>query len=249
MPISIFSLPKGFDDPSTDLAQRNSIQSWMYLVPRPEIILLGDDPGVAEVTREYNLVHAPQIELSSHGNPLIRSLLEVGQETSSNEIVCFISCDIIVPPNLQECILVVADLFEKFLTVALRRDTRITYAIDFTNDNWANKLPRGKAHQPWAIDFYGFRKGLWSDIPPFAIGRSGWDNYLMTKALEADASVVDLTKVVRLTHQNHVRTTKTPRIKDPDALLHRELIKGVVLSSIEQATHIMERKYLISPNG
>lgn len=243
--ISIFTLPKGFRDPHTNLTQRNAIQSWMYLDPSPEIILLGDDPGVSEVVDEYSLVHAPQIEMSPYGNPLIRSLFEVGQETASNGIVCYLSCDVIVSPNFQECVLNIANQFKKFLTLAQRWDIDIDYAIDFTNDNWIYELSddvvkRGKLHPPWAIDFYGFRKGLWSEIPSFAIGRPGWDNYLVTKALDSGTDVADISSAILLTHQNHPVTTGYAP-EDPDAVRHVKLMGDIRVSGVNSATHRVVR--------
>ena len=40
-----------------DTIQRNAIQSWMQLVPRPQIILLGRDEGTDKVSEEFGLEH------------------------------------------------------------------------------------------------------------------------------------------------------------------------------------------------
>ncbi len=55
--LTIFSLPKGFIEPHTTLIQRNALASWSHLGPDVEVILMGDDPGVAEAAAEFAVAH------------------------------------------------------------------------------------------------------------------------------------------------------------------------------------------------
>lgn len=55
---TLFTIPKAFAD-HIGVIQRNAIGSWARLQrenqPRPEIILFGNDPGTAEISRELGL--------------------------------------------------------------------------------------------------------------------------------------------------------------------------------------------------
>jgi hypothetical protein len=53
------------------------------------------------------------------------------------------------------------------------------------------------------IDYFVFPKDLWGTIPPFALGRAYWDNWLLYAARRRRAVVVDATPVVLAVHQEH----------------------------------------------
>jgi hypothetical protein len=61
----------------------------------------------------------------------------------------------------------------------------------------------GKLHPHSGIDFFAFQRRFWGAIPPFAIGRGFWDNWLISRARMLDAPVVDATKCLTAIHQNH----------------------------------------------
>jgi hypothetical protein len=58
-------------------------------------------------------------------------------------------------------------------------------------------------HPPSGIDYFVFRRGLWREIPPFAVGRTMWDNWLIYSARARRVPVVDATASVMAVHQNH----------------------------------------------
>ena len=53
------------------------------------------------------------------------------------------------------------------------------------------------------IDHFTFRRGLYTDIPDFAIGRSGYDNWLLWKAEDSGARLIDVTRHCTVVHQRH----------------------------------------------
>ena len=59
--LTIFAIPKAFKG-HVDIIQRNALKSWTLLQPQCEIILCGDDPGVAEVAGDFGAEHLPDIE-------------------------------------------------------------------------------------------------------------------------------------------------------------------------------------------
>ena len=69
--LTIFTAPKPFTNPHIDLIQRNAIRSWVALGPEVEVLLIGEEEGLAEAARElgvrmtvdsaYPLIHWPEI--------------------------------------------------------------------------------------------------------------------------------------------------------------------------------------------
>jgi hypothetical protein len=53
-----------------------------------------------------------------------------------------------------------------------------------------------------ALDYFVFPSGLFGEIPPFLVGRAGFDNWLVWRARQV-ARVVDVSAVVTAVHQAH----------------------------------------------
>ncbi|MGQ9834042.1 MAG: glycosyl transferase family 2, partial [Candidatus Villigracilaceae bacterium] len=70
--LTLFSAPKPFTDPHIAVIQRNAIQSWLRL-PDVEVILLGDEAGLAQVAAEFGVKHLPEVACNPSGTPLISS--------------------------------------------------------------------------------------------------------------------------------------------------------------------------------
>ncbi len=98
-----------------------------------------------------------------------------------------------------------------------RWDMDIQYLIDFKS-KWTTVLEKqatsgGRRRGVDAIDYFAFRNGTFPEIPRFAIGRSAWDNWLITDALHRGVQVVDASMVVHPVHQEipasirHQKTT------------------------------------------
>ena len=49
---TFFAMPKAFRG-HVGMIQRNAIGSWLRLTPRPEILLFGDDEGIAEFAANH----------------------------------------------------------------------------------------------------------------------------------------------------------------------------------------------------
>ena len=62
---------------------------------------------------------------------------------------------------------------------------------------------RGQLHLPAGSDFFLFPKSCYTDVPDFAIGRAGWDNWMIYKARQEKWPVIDCTPSVMIVHQNH----------------------------------------------
>jgi hypothetical protein len=214
--ITLFSAPKPFTDPHIAMIQRNAIKSWT-LLPEVEVILLGEETGLAEAARDLQVKHIPNVARNESGTPLISSMFQLARENSTSDLLCIINTDMILLPDFLEAAMESRSLLlgrrqqaiglQKFVLLSQRWDLDITQPIEFT-EGWENRLrsivhDQGQLHRPAGSDFFLFPKSCYTDIPDFAIGRAGWDNWMIYKARKEKWTVIDCTPSVMIIHQNH----------------------------------------------
>lgn len=204
--LTLFSSARAFSG-QFETIQRNAITSWVMLDPRPDVILFGDDPGTAGLCRELGIRHVPDVATSELGTPLVSDMFSRAQDLAAGDTCCFLNADIILLPDLYAAIAAAKSSFERFLIVGRRSDLDISAPIDFSGD-WVGRLrehARASARlQPEiAIDYFAFRRGTFPDLPPFAIGRSAYDNWLIWHADDLGMPVIDATRFCLVVHQSH----------------------------------------------
>ncbi|HJZ13186.1 MAG TPA: hypothetical protein VJ521_13610 [Acidobacteriota bacterium] len=210
--LTLFSAPKPFTDPHIAMIQRNAIKSWT-LLPDVEVILLGEETGLAEAAQELGVRHIPNVERNDNGIPLISSMFQLARENSHSDMLCIINADMILMPNFLEAARRSRlrsprrGQRDKFVLLSQRWDLDITQPLEFT-EGWENRLSsmihdQGSLHRPAGSDFFLFPKSCYTDIPDFAIGRAGWDNWMIYKARKEKWTVIDCTPSVMIVHQNH----------------------------------------------
>jgi len=205
--ITFFACPKPFRG-HIDIIQRNAIKSWTLLRPKPEIILMGSEEGIAQVCKEFDLIHIAEIDRNEYGTPLVNSIFQIAQKRASQPIVCYINSDIILMNDFMCAVKTVADKMLRYLILGQRWDVDIKENWSFALADWETDLKafiarKSILHPPNGIDLFCFPRGMYIDIPPFAIGRLGWDNWLVWRARTKGVSVVDATNAVSIIHQNH----------------------------------------------
>ena len=203
--LSFFCIPKAFRG-HIGLIQRNAIQSWMR-IPGCEVILFGDDDGTAEAAKEFRLRHVTGVQRNSAGTPLVSDLFARAEQAASGEMLCYVNADIILLDDFLPAVERVASRFSSFLMIGQRWNLDLTEGMDFAGD-WQRALrsqvdAEAKLHPPTGLDYFVFRRGLWPRIPPFAIGRCAWDEWLVYAARSSRVPVVDLTPATTVVHQNH----------------------------------------------
>lgn len=206
-PITIFTAPKAFTDPHINIIQRNAIQSWKDLGSQAEVFLIGDEAGMSEAASELDVRQLPDVERNEQGTPLVSSIFNLAREASSHEVLVYLNADIMLLPEVLDVIDEIQNLKNEFLLVGKRWDLDLKQAIDFSTV-WQPHVERqlseyGRLHSVTAMDYFIFPRHLFRDIPAFAIGRAGWDNWMIYHAVQQPWPVIDLTPSHRVIHQNH----------------------------------------------
>lgn len=205
--ITLFAIPKAFDG-HIGVIQRNAFTSWTKLEPTPEIFVFGDDPGAAEVSEDLGLRHFPEVRCSEYGTPLLDDIFAQAQEHARFDVVCYVNADIMLTSDFLRAVQRAIEWNRPFLLVARRYDVDITDPWDFSDERWEERLHEvahssGSLIMAWACDTFAFPKGAFGEIPPFAVGRTAFDAWLLWRARDRGAAVIDATAAVAVVHQNH----------------------------------------------
>ena len=205
--LTIFTAPKPFTNPHIALIQCNAIRSWLALGAEVEVLLIGEEPGLSETAGELGVTHLPQVARNEQGTPLVSSIFALARAHSTRPVLAYINADILLLPDFLAVAQQVQVQQERFLVVGQRWDLDVSASLDFSA-NYASRLQaelsqKGKLHPPAGSDYFIFPHALFQDMPPFAIGRAGWDNWMIYHAHQMGWPVIDATPSIHIIHQNH----------------------------------------------
>jgi hypothetical protein len=255
--LTFFTIPKPFRAPHICTIQRNAIGSWTRL-PGARVFLCGNDDGVAQVARELGVVHIPDVETNEFGTPLLDSVFAAVTATATTELVCYANADIIFTDDL---IAATARMnAPQFLMVGRRWNMAIVDPIDFSQPDWQLALrtrvrAEGVRFGASGIDYFVFRRvgGGFDQLPPFAVGRPQWDNWMIYHARMSRIPVIDASDDVMAIHQNHdyahVPQARGKQWDGPEADRNRQLGGGTSRAfKITDATHVLRNGKLLPAN-
>jgi hypothetical protein len=163
----------------------------------------------AVTSKSFNgIQHIGEIQRNAQGTPLLNDLFAKAQSLATANVLCYVNSDIILFDDFMQALSRVASSSQRFLMIGRRTDLDITEPIPFQQEKWATDLRAwasrdGELQIARSIDYFAFSAGLYPAMPPLAIGRYWWDNWLVWKARALGATVVDASSSVLAVHQNH----------------------------------------------
>lgn len=205
--ITLFAIPKPMDGEFERL-QENAVGSWIRLGFGIEILLFGGERGVDAFARRLGLDHFADVARTEFGTPRVDDLFAQAERIATQPLIGYINADIILGRKFLDTVRVLAAIERPFLAVGRRWDLNVTDTVDYSDPAWEEKLrsrvdARGSLHAETGIDYFIYPRGFWGPIPPFAIGRTMWDNWLILDARRRRAMVIDATESIWVVHQNH----------------------------------------------
>jgi hypothetical protein len=149
----------------------------------------------------------PLVERNDWGTPLVSSIFNLARNASESPYLAYVNADILLMPDFVETTRVVAAQTQKFLIVGQRWDLDLPKSLDFS-PGWDQRLrarahAQGELHPPSGSDYFIFPRSHFVDMPDFAIGRAGWDNWMIFNALKKNWHVIDATSSLMIIHQSH----------------------------------------------
>ncbi len=251
---SLFAVPKAFSD-HTGIIQTNALESWKQLGLAREIILLGNDEGVGEAASNIGAIHCHNIKLDEMGTPFLDDVFRVAKNKATSEWLCYVNADIILMPEFCDVVANSAAAIGKCLMISRRWNLDVNARIDFT-DGWQHRLrematKEAQLFSPYGIDVFVFHRSFFEDVPPFSLGRSFWDNWIVTEARRRGYPVIDLTENYNVIHQNHTYDgfESMEDIRRSQQGLRNFWLAGdsnFRLSSVNDATHRIKEGKVVS---
>jgi hypothetical protein len=204
--ITIFTSPKPFTDPHIATIQQNAISSWTQLED-VEVLLMGNEEGVSYTAAEFLVGHIPEVRRNRLGTPLVSSMFDLARWYGTAPLLLYVNADILLMPDLVEAAHQVQAQSNEFLLVGRRWDLDVIAPLEFA-DGWQERLIRrvkteGRLHAPAGSDYFVYPRGQLLEMPDFAVGRAGWDNWAIYHARSEGWDTIDATPDVTIIHQNH----------------------------------------------
>src|SRR5579885_366378 len=167
--LTIFSIPKTFAG-HIGIIQDNAIGSWARLDPSCDIVLVGDDPGVAEAAARHKVRHEPHIERNEFGTPVIADLFARMDALTRHPLLAFVNADIILLDDFLPAVQAIARATAaasapaRFLAVASRFNCRIDAPLAF-EPGWQARLrararKENRMYPAGGSDLFVYPRGL-----------------------------------------------------------------------------------------
>ena len=174
--------------------QRTAIASWQSIGKNPQIILMGD-ASVKDAANQLGVEYFEHVEKNKWGTARVDSIFAMGDHLAKHDIMVEVSADIVLSSTLLMAIEGMRHIERPFV-VGERWDLNHT-GEDINTGNVVR-------HGPSAVDYFLYRRGTLGDIPPFGVGRTAYDPWLMWAAKERwDMTVIDATETIFAVHLAH----------------------------------------------
>jgi hypothetical protein len=204
--ITLLSSTKAFTG-RVAIQQIAAVRSWLALGTEIEVILYGDSPGMAAICRELKVRHVPNIQATDLGIPYFGAIAAHATRYARYDNQVYLNCDILLTPHILAAIERIK--FPHFLMIGQRLDLAEGVEVDIINPKLINQLNALanadliSLHPPAGSDYFVFRRGMWSGLPPVIIGRGGYDNALIAFCLQRNIPIIDATLAILALHQYH----------------------------------------------
>lgn len=238
--LTFFTVPKAFVG-RTAVLQMNALESWRAAAEAAEIILFGDEAGVAQAAADVGARHERRLERTEGGAPRVDDVFARAQALSAGGELCFVNADVMLPSDLSVTLAELRAELPRAILVGQCRNLDVTARTGWTA-TLARVASESPLRGPGGIDYVLFAQGAFVDIPPFALGRAYFDNWLIWDAVRRGKRVIDLTERVLAVHQNHdyghVAGGRDAVYAGADAQRNLALAGGRLhLFNIDDATH------------
>jgi len=244
--VTLFAIPKAFVG-HTGVIQHNSIASWKTLHPEFQIILFGDEAGIAEAALEHGVEHVPEVKRNEYGTPVLSTIFAEVEPIARFPILCYVNSDIMLLDDFNDAVRRVKDA-STFLMVGQRWNLDVTERLDFSRpavdrELRSRTMENGALAQMWAMDYFVYPKGSLKKLPEFAIGRPGWDNWMLYNARMMNTALINSSLAVMAIHQNH------PPAYATDGAEAHENGQAALSTGMHRPFTLLDATHLLTPSS
>lgn len=226
-----YTIPRSFKG-HRGIIQRNAVRSWLSL--GLDAVFVGRDPGVQGVAERLGALSLPCAR-TEKGTPLVREVFRYANQEPG--VKAYFNADCIFMDDLMPSVREVASRFEDFLIIGRRWDVDLRYELVF-DGNWQDEMRAiveldGSLHGPQGVEYFIWRGEPFTDMPPFAVGRPGYDNWMVWWAVTSGWPVIDATGRITCVHQDHDRKHR----RSEEARINRSMVSKKQRYGVWDATH------------
>lgn len=247
--LTIFSVLKPFDG-LADLHQRNAITSWAALACNVEVLLFSDSQIPSDIREQFNCF--PCESINEFGTPLLDDVFRAAARHAHGQIRAYVNADILLDHRFVDAALALGESdSESWLAIGQRTELDIRQSISVggsadIDSLFDEAMERGSLNSIVCKDYFMFPDHMFREIPPFAIGRGNWDNWMVAHAKELDVPVIDITSTAPVIHQKHdyphvVGGRMSAYVRGPEAQHNERLAGGRRLITGSTANHKLHR--------
>ena len=252
--VSVVAVPKPFRG-HIGIIQDNALASWSNLRITREVILIGDEEGVAEAAARARASHYPKARRDPHGTPLLDDIFRIAEEAAQADWLCYVNADIILMQEFSDAICSSISMLGPCLILSRRWNLDIRRPL-LLETGWPEQLRKHASRSAelfsvYGIDVFIFPKGSFRDVPSFSLGKSSWDNWIVAEARRQKMPVVDVTDQFTVIHQNHSYSgfASMEDIRRSQQGLRNFWLAGdahFLLGRVDDATHKLSNGQIIS---
>lgn len=252
--ITIFSIPKPFRGEDAK-RQKFALESWVRLRPHCEVVLFGNEEGIEDAANEYGVRWIENINRNEFGTPLLDDAFAKASDISEHQILCYTNGDILLHNDLLAAVNKIP--YDEFLASSRR------YSINLLNPDVAEKIKKYPGLKEYvraevipdyyhSMDVFLFPKKTSFNLPAFAVGRPGWDQWMIFRARQMKLPVIDLTEVATVVHllhdYKHVPHVRNHSWKGPEGDRNLALIGDRRKQfNLKHSTHILTERGIGKP--
>ena len=247
-PLTLFGTCRPFRG-EIGVMQMNALLTWSQL--GAPILVLGDEEGAAEAAATIGARHIPRIERDATGLPTVRGLFDAAEAHSDTPCLAYVNTDILLTPALIPAVsrALAAASDAPVLATTRRRNIPAHRPLPDDADARLDAIAALDArYGGWnagtAVDIFAYPRGLFDAIPDLVIGRMHWDHWLLWKARDRGASVVDVSPDAPVYHPVHGYGGQAKGwgevTQSAEAARNRSLINGHALTLDQAMTHCLK---------
>lgn len=232
--LTMFTIPKPFRGLAA-IHQRNALAVWRRLHPTVQVLVFGAEEGAEDACRELGCEYLPAIQRNEYGTPLLHDAFQQAEQRAQHPLLVYANADMLLLDDFLAGALAAQQAAPHgFLLIGRRTQLEVLAPLELSGE-WAATLRAqarlaGQLDPPTATDYFVFPKGYLGVLPPFAVGRAAWDNWMLWHARQLGGPLIDGTADITAIHQRHDYghvTGGAQRVFDgPEAQHNRALAGG-----------------------
>jgi hypothetical protein len=244
--LTVFTVPKPFQG-HIGMIQDNAIGSWVRMGTHVEVLLFGDEDGVAGAAERHGVRWIGNVRKNAYGTPVLSDVFTSASKLAQGDYLVYTNADILFCQDLAE--LVKAVEAKDFFLSGCRTNLDVNSPLVFSagwQDRFAELVRQeGERAGPDAGDYFVFpRRSRMVELPDFAVGRPGWDNWMFMAAIAKRVPFANVSDHVLAVHQNHgyghVAAAYGKKWEGPEGDENKRLAGAFRIFTLDDATHRLE---------